>query len=140
MTVEFSEVSDALSTAVYEAQELAADNAALAEIDDFGVNNNADGANEVLDLGDFELNEDAASPVEADALDLGDFEVSDQAGGGEAVDEMPSLMDLANMEDAHVEAATSAEQPASPPEQNKTDDDDDDDDDGLQAFLSDLGG
>ena len=140
MTVEFSEVLDAPSTAVYEAQELAADNAALAEIDDFGVNNNADGANEVLDLGDFELNEDAASPVEADALDLGDFEVSDQAGGGEAVDEMPSLMDLANMADADVEAATSAEQPASPPEQNKTDDDDDDDDDGLQAFLSDLGG
>ena len=140
MTVEFSEVLDAPSTAVYEAQELAADNAALAEIDDFGVNNNADGANEVLDLGDFELNEDAASPAEADALDLGDFEVSDQAGGGEAVDEMPSLMDLANMADADVEAATSAEQPASPPEQNKTDDDDDDDDDGLQAFLSDLGG
>ncbi|MCH2360118.1 MAG: FHA domain-containing protein [Pirellulales bacterium] len=159
MTVEFSEVLDAPSTAVYEAQELAAevaapetvqvdedesvsaaDNAALAEIDDFEVNNNADGANEVLDLGDFELNEDAASPAEADALDLGDFEVSDQAGGGEAVDEMPSLMDLANMADADVEAATSAEQPASPPEQNKTDDDDDDDDDGLQAFLSDLGG
>ena len=140
MTVEFSEVLDAPSTAVYEAQELAADNAALAEIDDFGVNNNADGANEVLDLGDFELNEDAASPAEADALDLGDFELSDQAGGGEAVDEMPSLMDLANMADADVEAATSAEQPASPPEQNKTDDDDDDDDDGLQAFLSDLGG
>ena len=159
MTVEFSEVLDAPSTAVYEAQELAAevaapetvqvdedesvsdaDNAALAEIDDFEVNNNADGANEVLDLGDFELNEDAASPVEADALDLGDFELSDQAGGGEAVDEMPSLMDLANMADADVQAATSAEQPASPPEQNKTDDDDDDDDDGLQAFLSDLGG
>jgi len=140
MTVEFSEVLDAPSTAVYEAQELAAEVAALAEIDDFGVNNNADGANEVLDLGDFELNEDAASPAEADALDLGDFEVSDQAGGGEAVDEMPSLMDLANMADADVQAATSAEQPASPPEQNKTDDDDDDDDDGLQAFLSDLGG
>ena len=199
MTVEFSEVLDAPSTAVYEAQELAAevaapetvqvdedesvsaaDNAVLAEIDDFEVNNNADGANEALDLddfelnedasgpaesealdlgdfelneeaaspaeadaldlGDFELNEEAASPAEADALDLGDFELSDQAGGGEAVDEMPSLMDLANMADADVEAATSAEQPASPPEQNKTDDDDDDDDDGLQAFLSDLGG
>ena len=223
MTVEFSEVLDAPSTAVHEAQEpaaevavpetaaletaqvdedesvSAADNAALAEIDDFEVNNNADGANEALDLGDFELNEDAASPAEADsldlgdfevtdqagddeadaldlgdfelnedasgpaesealdlgdfelnedaaspaeadALDLGDFEVSDQAGDGEAVDEMPSLMDLANMADADVEAATSAEQPASPPEQNKTDDDDDDDDDGLQAFLSDLGG
>ena len=56
MTVEFSEVLDAPSTAVYEAQELAADNAALAEIDDFEVNNNADGANEALDLDDFEIN------------------------------------------------------------------------------------
>ena len=201
MTVEFSEVSDALSTAVHQAQEPAsevvapetadletvqvdedesvnaADNDSLAEIGDFEVSNDADGGDEALDLGDFEinedasgpaesealdlgdfeLNEDAASPPEADALDLGDFEVNEDANGpaqsealdlgdfevseqdddGEAVDEMPSLMDLANMADEDVEAAASAEQPANPPEQNKTDDDDDDE---LQAFLNDLGG
>ena len=63
--------------------------------------------------------------------------MSEQDDDGEAVDEMPSLMDLANMADEDVEAAASAEQPANPPEQNKTDDDDDDE---LQAFLNDLGG
>ena len=161
MTVEFSEVSDALSTAVHQAQEpasevvapetadletvqvdedesvSAADNDSLAEIGDFEVSNDADGGDDALDLGDFEINEDASGPAEADALDLGDFEVSEQDDDGEAVDEMPSLMDLANMADEDVEAAASAEQPATPPEQNKTDDDDDDE---LQAFLNDLGG
>ena len=181
MTVEFSEVSDALSTAVHQAQEpasevvapetadletvqvdedesvSAADNDSLAEIGDFEVSNDADGGDDALDLGDFEINEDASGPAEADALDLGDFEINEDASGpaeadaldlgdfevseqdddGEAVDEMPSLMDLANMADEDVEAAASAEQPATPPEQNKTDDDDDDE---LQAFLNDLGG
>ena len=161
MTVEFSEVSDALSTAVHQAQEpasevvapetadletvqvdedesvSAADNDSLAEIGDFEVSNDADGGDDALDLGDFEINEDASGPAEADALDLGDFEVSEQDDDGEAVDEMPSLMDLANMADEDVEATASAEQPATPPEQNKTDDDDDDE---LQAFLNDLGG
>ena len=221
MTVEFSEVSDAPSTAVHEPQETvaevaapetadietaqvdedesvsAADNDALEEIDDFEVSNDADGGDEALDLGDFEvneaasgpaeadaldlgdfevneavsgpaesealdlgdfeINEDASGPAEADALDLGDFEINEDASGpaesealdlgdfevskqgddGEAVDEMPSLMDLANMADEDVEAAASVDQPATPPEQNKSDDDDDDE---LQAFLNDLGG
>lgn len=206
MTVEFSEVTDAPSTAVHEVPEPAAqaapetaaidsaqvdedesvnaaDNSALAEINDFEVNNSAEGGDGALDLGDFEVNEDAsgpaesealglgdfelnedvASPAEADALDLGDFEVNEDASGpadaealdlgdfeaneqaeeGEAVDEMPSLMDLANMADADVEAAAgtdqpaaTTDQPAATPEQKKTNDDDDDE---LQAFLSDLG-
>ncbi|MCH2611551.1 MAG: FHA domain-containing protein [Pirellulales bacterium] len=161
MTVEFSEVLDAPSTAVHEPQEpvaevvapetadletvqvdedesvSAADNDSLAEIGDFEVSNDADGGDDALDLGDFEINEDASGPAESEALDLGDFEVSKQGDDGEAVDEMPSLMDLANMADEDVEAAASAEQPAAPPEQKKTDDDNDDE---LQAFLNDLGG
>ena len=121
MTVEFSEVSDALSTAVHEVQEPASGPAET----------------EALDLGDFEINEDASGPAASEALDLGNFEVSEQDDEGEAVADMPSLMDLANMADEDVEAAASAEQPAAPPEQKKTDDDNDDE---LQAFLNDLGG
>jgi len=154
MTVEFSEVTDAPSTAVHEVPEPAAQAAPeTAAIDPAQVDEDE---SEALDLGDFELNEDVASPAEADALDLGDFEVNEDASGpadaealdlgdfeaneqaeeGEAVDEMPSLMDLANMADADVEAAAGTDQPAATPEQKKTNDDDDDE---LQAFLSDLG-